>query len=157
VIRPYRLATMKPLFNARTKRNTAVVVLLVWLFALASGVANACLIQAREIDGDRFLAAHSSAAGKLSAISAVHGDAIPQLISALEASKSQCLKVCDDGSQSLPKQQAGYHLIYPDLAPLLTLAWTTATPVVCALGLAVFKPPSDRGLPIRVRLSRLAL
>jgi len=148
---------LKPLFYSRTKRNTAFVVLLVWLFALASGVANACLIQAKETDGTGSLAAHSPAAGKVPAVSVVRGDAIAQHDSGLEASKSQCLKVCDDASKSLPKQQAGFNLTYPDLAPLLALAWTTATPVVSALGLAVFQPPSDRGLPIRVRLSRLAL
>jgi hypothetical protein len=42
---------MTLLFTARTKRNTGFVVLWVWLFALASGVANACLIQAEGIPG----------------------------------------------------------------------------------------------------------
>ena len=148
---------MKPLFNSRTKRNTAFVVVLVWLFALASGVANACLIQAREIDGHGSPAAHSSPAGNGHAISTVHVDAIAQHEPGLAASKSQCLKVCDDGSQSLPKQQAGFDLTHPGLAPQLAVAWSTATPVVSALGLTVFQRPPDTGLPIRVHLSRLAL
>ena len=148
---------MKPLFNSRTKRNTAFVVLLVWLFALASGVANACLIQAREIGGHGSPAAHSSAAGNGHAHLAFHVDAIAQHEPGLVASKSQCLKVCDDGSQSLPKQQADFDLTHPGLAPLLAVAWSTATPVVSALGLTVFQRPPDLGLPIRVRLSRLAL
>ena len=38
---------MKLFPNTRAKRNTAFMVLLVWLFALASGVANACLLEAR--------------------------------------------------------------------------------------------------------------
>ena len=148
---------MKPLFSSSTKRSTAFVVLLVWLFALASGVANACLIQARDMHGHGSLAAYSSAAEKGHAASAVLGDPIPKHDSGLEASKSQCLKICDDGSQSLPSQPASFDLTHPGLAPLLAVAWSTATPVVSALGLAAFQRPPDPGLPIRVRLSRLAL
>ncbi len=40
---------MKFFAHNRTKRHTAFVVLLVWLFALASGVANACLLQTPEL------------------------------------------------------------------------------------------------------------
>lgn len=148
---------MKPLFNSRTKRNTAYVVLLAWLFALASGVANACLIQARVIDGRGSLAAHSSVADKGHAISAVHGAAMFTQDSGSDASMPPCLKVCDDVSQSLPKQPAGFDLTDPYLALLPAVAWTTATTVVSARDLAVFQRPPDPGLSIRVRLARLAL
>ena len=40
---------MKLFSTTRTKRNTAFVVLLGWLFALASGVANACLLETPEM------------------------------------------------------------------------------------------------------------
>ena len=148
---------MKPLFSSSTKRSTAFVVLLVWLFALASGVANACLIQAKEINRHGSLAAYSSAAEKGHAASAVLGDPIPKYDFGFEASKSQCLKVCDDGSQSLPKQPVGFDWTHPDPAPLPAVTWATATPVASAHSLAVFQRPPDPGLPIRVRLSRLAL
>ena len=42
---------MKLFFNARAMRSTSLMVLLVllvWLFALASGVANACLLETRQ-------------------------------------------------------------------------------------------------------------
>ena len=148
---------MKPRFNSRTKRNTAFVVLLVWLFALASGVANACLIQTKEIHGHGSLVAHSSSAEKGHAISAAYVGATSKHDSGLEPSKSQCLKVCDDGSQSLTKQQPGFDWTHPVLTPLPAVAWTTATSVVSVLGLAAFQQPPDPGRPIRVRLSRLAL
>lgn len=148
---------MKPFFHPRAKRNTAFAVLLVWLFALTSGVANACLIQAKEIHGHGSLAVHSSSAEKGHAISAAHVGAISEHDSGPEGSKSQCLKVRAEGSQSLPKQQAGFDLTHPVLASLFAVAWIRATPVVSALGLAAFEPPPDPGLPIRVRLSRLAL
>ena len=117
---------MKPFIRFRTQRNTAFVALLVWLFALVSGAANACLIQPEKMHDHGTEAAHSPAAEKGHAISAVPGDAIPDHDSGLETSKSQCLKVCDDSSQSLPKQQVGFDLIHPVLVPLLAVAVTGA-------------------------------
>jgi hypothetical protein len=38
---------MKLFSNIRSKRSIAFIALLVWVFALASGVANACLLEAR--------------------------------------------------------------------------------------------------------------
>jgi hypothetical protein len=148
---------MNPLFNSRTKRHTAFVVLMVWLFAIGSGVANACLIQAREIPGHGAVTAHSAADEKGHSVSATHVGAISRHDSGVEGSKSQCLQVCDDGSQSPPKQTTGFDLNHPVLAPLLAPAWTPAAPAVLALGLAAFALPPDPGRPIRVRLSRLAL
>ncbi len=148
---------MKPFFNSHSKRNTALVALFVWLFALVSGVANACLIQPEKMHDHGSVAAHSSAAEKRHAVSAVHVDAISEHRPELERSKSQCLKVCDDSSQSLPKQQVDFDLTHPVLVPLIAVAWIKATPEVSARGLAVVQRPPDPGLPIRVRLSRLAL
>lgn len=148
---------MKPFSYYRTRRNTTFVVLFVWLFALASGVANACLIQADDLHGHGSLVAHSSAVEKGYAISAVHGDVLPDHDSGLEASKSQCLKVCDDGSQSLPKQQVSSDLTHPVLAPLIDVAWTTAMPVFSTRDLAVFQRLPYPSPPIRIRFSRLAL
>ena len=151
---------MKPFFNSRTKCNTAFVVLWVWLFALASGAANACLIQAGDMHDQRSRAAHSQSlpAEEDHAISAIHGHTIPDHDdSGLDASKSQCLNVCDDGSQSLTKQRVGFDLTHPVMAPLFASAWAPATPMVSRRGLAVIQRPPDPKLPIRVRLSRLAL
>jgi hypothetical protein len=150
---------MTPFFTSHTERSTAFVVLCVWLFALASGAANACLIQADEMHdhGSRPVHSHSSAGEDGHAISAGHEDAVSDHDSGLETSKSQCLKVCDDGSQSLPKQQVSLDLIHADLTPLLAAAWTAATPAVTARGLAVMQRPPDPWLSIRVQLSRLAL
>ena len=150
---------MKPFLNSRTKRSTAFVVLWVWLFALASGAANACLIQTEKMHdhGSQAVHSHPSTANKGHAISAAHGDAIADHDSGIEASKSQCLKVCEDGSQSLPKQQVSFDLTHPVLLPLLAVAYATATPMVSAREMAVIQRPPDPRLPIRVGLSRLAL
>ena len=54
--------SMKLFFNARDKRNTAFMVWLAWLFALASGVANACSLQARQTHAAIAAAASDDAA-----------------------------------------------------------------------------------------------
>lgn len=147
---------MKSLFSSSTKRSTAFALLLVWLFALASGVANACLIQKPVLHDHGSLVGHSSLAEKGHVVSAVQVGAIFKHDAGLDVSKSQCLKVCADGSQSLTKHQAGFDWTHPVLAPLLAVAWT-ATPAVSTLGLAAFQQSPDPRLPIRIRLSRLTL
>ena len=117
---------MKPFFNSRSKRNTACVVLWMWLFALAVGAANACLIQPEKMQDHRSQAAHSPAAEKSHAVSAAHIDEIPDYDPGLKTSKSQCLKVCDDSSQSWAKQQVGFDLTHPVLVPLIAVAVTGA-------------------------------
>ena len=150
---------MKPFLNSRSKRSTAFVVLWVWLFALACGAANACLFQTETMHDHNSRAAHShsSSAEREHAISAAHGDAITDLDSGIAASKSQCLKGCDDGSQSVSRPQVNFDFTHPVLVPLLVVAYTTATPVVSARGMAVIQRRADPRLPIRVGLSRLAL
>lgn len=150
---------MKLFYKTRTKRISAFVVLWVWLFAFASGVANACLVQTGEAHDHSSLAAssHNPKAEGARAISVVHDDAIFDHDSGQETSKSQCLKVCDDGSQSLPKQQVGFDLAHVDLTPLFASAWKVTTSVVTARGLFGTHRPPNVPLPIRIRLSRLAL
>ena len=148
---------MKPFFNSRTKRNTAFAVLLVWLFALASGVANACLLEARGTHSHGAPVTQSSAAEARPEISAGHAGVIASHDVGADASRAVCLKVCDDGSQSLPKQPSSFNVTDPGLALFVTVVWTAAVldhPApsrVNDLGHAV---PT---LPVRTRFSRLAL
>jgi hypothetical protein len=148
---------MKPFSNTRAKRNTAFVVVLVWLFALASGVANACLLEARGTHSHGSPVAYSSATEAASGISAGHAGAIASHDAGSDTAKASCLKVCDDRSQSLLKQQSGFDLTDPGQAPFVVLVWTAATPVVSAPKQANIQQPHAPGLPIRTRFSRLAL
>lgn len=141
---------MKPFSDARAKRNTAFVVLLVWLFVLASGVANACLLEAHGIHSHGSPVAHSSATEAASGISAGHN-------SGSGASKALRLKVCDDHSQSLLKQQSGFDLTDPGRAPFVVPVWIAVAPVVSAPSQMDDLQPPAPGLSIRVRFSRLAL
>ena len=147
---------MKSLSNTRSKRNAAFVVLLVWLFALASGVANACLLATPEMHSNPATealpkSAHATAelVGHVGAI-AGHGDDS-------DNSRVPCLKACDDGSHSLRNAHSGVDQTDPGPAPLVAILWTAVTPVVSAprrlddLQLPIVGPP------FRVRYSRLAL
>lgn len=133
---------MKLFLNPCAKRSTVFLVLLAWLFALASGVANACLLQAQETH------AHSIAAAEFSVAS--HGDEAP-------TSTAPCLKVCDEGARSVPKPDLKIAQTDPGPAPLLVVLWTAAAPVVLAPGPMDDMWPAMPGLPLRVRYSRLAL
>lgn len=137
---------MKFFADTRIKRHTAFVVLLVWLFALASSVANACLLEPNEPQPG---AAQKGVATTLQAPAGHHGDPgdIPQ----------SCLKVCDDGARALPKAYAGIDHNDPGPAPLLATLWTASQPVAAApLPLADLAAPVF-GPPLRVRYARLAL
>ena len=123
---------MKFFANTRIKRNTAFVVLLVWLFALASSVANACFLETHE--------PHSRAA-KASAPPTTHAAAevLAQRGSNAghaddsDSSKESCLKVCDDGTHTLAKAYSDFDHNDPGPAPLVTTLWTGSLHVVSAL------------------------
>lgn len=148
---------MKLFSNTRTKRSTAWLMLLVWAFALASGMANACLLEERgahehatAVDEPHGTAQPAVAAGHVSSVADHDDDS--------HTSKAPCLKACDDGSLSLQKQMPGLDLIDPGIAFAVTLTWPVAVPVVSAQ----HRTDDDlrvpiSGPPIRVRYSRLAL
>lgn len=150
---------MKLFSNTRARRNTAFMVLLVWLFALASGVANACLLEARGTQ------AHVATAGFSEAVQAPavlpgHAGAVADHDDDSLAAKAPCQKVCDDGSHSLPKQDLTVAQTEPGPAPLvavLAVLCTAATPVVSTSARMDDVQPALPELPVRVRYSRLTL
>ena len=150
---------MRPFSNHRTRRNTTFVAMLVWAFALASGMANACLLEtpsnhAHGAAGHATDAHHAhgsdAPAGHIDAVADDHDDDA-------DASKDSCLKACDDGSNGQIKLQTGVDLTDPGLAPFLVFAWNATLPVASAQG------PFDElqvpvvGPPFRLRYSRLTL
>lgn len=147
---------MKFFADTRTKRSTALVVLLVWLFALASSVANACFLDTGEL--------HSRAAKKSAATTIqVPAKSFTQMgINAgshddSDSTKESCLKVCDDGTHTLLKAYSGADHTEPGPALLIATLWTGTPKVVSAprrvddLAIPIVGPP------LRVRYSRLVL
>ena len=147
---------MKLFLNTRARRNATFMVLLVWLFALASGVANACMLEAREPHSHIATAEYSEAA-HVPAILPGHAGAVFDHDDGSHTAKAPCLKVCDDGSHSMPKPDLKVAQPDPGPAPLVAVLWTPAMPVILALGRVDDMQPATAGLPIRVRYSRLAL
>jgi hypothetical protein len=142
--------------STRTKRRTAFSVLLVWLFAITAGWANACVIQ------DRHTHLHGSAdpqtvSAQASLVSPAHLGADADHAENAGAAKSACLKFCGDGAQTLVKVTPGFDLLDLPMAPPLALAWTTRQAAVASVSAWLELPAPSPGLPLRTRFSRLAL
>lgn len=148
---------MKPFSNHRTRRNTTFVAILVWAFALASAMANACLLEtpgkhvhaaaSHSSDGHHVHAIESLASG---ADAADHDDDE-------DAAKDSCLKACDDGSNAQIKLQNGVDLIDPGLAPFVVFEWAATPPAALAPTWFEELQVPVVGPPIRLRYSRLTL
>lgn len=145
--------------NTFTRRHTACVMLVVWLFALASGLANACVLEphgAQEYSFSPLRTAHEDA---LRVVSGHHAESYTPDVGAadIESTKSSCLKACDEGSQTLLKHVSSFDLVDPGLASFVTAAWDVQVHRAAAPGQAHdFRLP-ERGPPVRVLFSRLAL
>ena len=140
--------------NPRSRRNTAFMVLLVWLFAVASGIANACVLKAHDAHSsvetvDAAHGVHASTGHKVAV--ADHGS------DEVDVSKAPCLKVCDEGTQLLIKQQTSLDIGERSSAFLVSVLWTTVVPVVTFPTQKDGLQATAHGPPIRVRYSRLTL
>ena len=141
--------------DSAAKRNTAFVVLLVWLFALASGVANACLLETPELHS-RAAKGSPAATGHAPAELAAHLGARAGHDNDSDSSKESCLKVCDDGTHTLPAPSGVEHAD-PGPAPLFVTLWTESPHVGGAPRRLDDLAMLADGPPLRVRYSRLAL
>lgn len=151
------IINMKLLSNTSARRNIAFMVLLMWLFALASGVANACLLEVRETHSHAAATEFVDAA-QVSVILPGHAGAVADDSVVGEAHlTAPCLKVCDDGSHSLLTQVSTVAHADPGPALLVMVLWSTTAPDVPALGQIDDEQPATPELPIRVRFSRLAI
>ena len=131
---------MKRFSYVQRKRNTAFMMLLLWLFAVSSGIVNACALEP-----------HGTAVTVGYAATLVGHDGT------LDASMAPCPKVCDDSSQALIKLQAFFDLA--DSGPALpeSMLWAAAMQVVLAHRHTDSSPTATSEPPVRVRYSRLAL
>lgn len=147
---------MKLFTASRTRRNTACVVLLVWVFALASGIANACLLEwtgPHSTESNAVVVETSHPPNDLVALvdnSTGHNDK-------LDTGKESCLKVCDQGTHTLPTAQSSDDNADPGLAPWVVTLWTGSQQRVSAPRRMMTATIPIVGLPVRVRYSRLAL
>ena len=136
--------------------NTAFLVLLAWLFALASGVANACLL---EPTPNPFHVGSAGPLGKAGSPvqSGVHAKHVVGHGHAVDISRAPCLKVCNDATQSLTTPQSGVDQTDPGPPGIATVLWTAAVPLVSMSHRMAEMRPVTLGPPIRLRYSRLLL
>ncbi len=108
------MANMPSLPNTRTRRNTARVMLFVWLFALASGVANACLLEPHGIHDHGSPLSHLSATGATPGVAGDRAEDITHDDGDSDIGPTNaCLKACDESSQSLLKHSSSVDLPDP--------------------------------------------
>ena len=139
---------MKLLSQARPNRKAAFFMLALWVFALASGVANACLLEDRAHSGhvDSVKVAHERGSPEHLELAAHHSE---------ETSKAPCLKACDDGARAL--QYNGWaDPGDPGSAPLVAILWDP-THVASAPHRVADPQPRIADPPQRIRYSRWEL
>ena len=148
---------MKLFSSKGNQRNTAFVVLMLWTFAMASGAANACLLEAH----DTHAHVHMVDATEVTSTLDSHHEPVHNKIdgdhAGADGSKAPCQKFCSDESKVVTKQHFGLDQPAPGEAPLVAVLWVVAevsghTPVRMDS-----MRPLPLPLPLRVRFSRMAL
>lgn len=146
---------MKLLSDSHSKRSAAFVVLLLWVFALVAGVANACVLEAH---GTHFHADSSKVVGD--ELASDHTHVHPRTAGSHDQqdhSKASCQKFCDDESHLVIKQNHGVD--QPDMGPtpLVAVLWTLAEAAsVEPLNMEIMLAAATT-VPLRLRYARLAL
>ena len=136
---------MKFFSRSSASRNAASFMLAVWLFVLASGVTNACLLEAPEHGGHQF---SSESAHSTGAAATAHETE--------QSSKAPCLKACDEGSQALQSSN-GMDSMDPGAPPLAAVLWTGPAPLLTLPRRGFDSLPSLSDPPERIIYSRWAL
>ena len=145
---------MTSTYPAIRHRHRVWLVLWVWVFALASGAVNACLVQERT-SHPHSDSVHASDPPRARTVSAEHAHVHPGHADGWQPSAEQCLNVCDQTAQSPGKQQAQPELGVP-AAPPVFAPWAPVPPAALA-ALSVPGMRRSTAPPIRVRYVRLAL
>lgn len=151
-------------FNRRQLRRTTGVTLFAWVFALLSGVVNACQIQP-------YVPGHHSSDVSMAA-APVGGDSIPGAPPHIElahhaagaehdgpvndAGQAGCLKLCADESSAVAKGKTAQHDL-PGLAVMVSGLWRSATLVATAAPWRSLERPASQGPPLVIRLLRLTI
>jgi len=157
---------MRPLhFTRRQLRRTAGVALFAWVFALVSGVANACLLQTAEPGATAVsIAAGTQKVGCGSDAAPCEHDAGPAHHHAdsgrdepvQHGGKAVCLKFCADESSALAKSKASQAEL-PGPVLLAGAPWSPAVQVAAAAQWQVVERPASVGPPLFLRLLRLTI
>lgn len=148
---------MSRFLNGRTTHTTTVVLLIAWLFALASGIANACLLE-----GARGTHAHAAGVKESPHTHAATEplEQAPDIAGSTDESpttRALCLDACDDRAHAQVKQDASPD--QPQLAPLTVIAivWLATQRMASRLRVQRDNHAAPFDVPIRIRYARLTL
>jgi hypothetical protein len=144
--------------HRRRLRQTAWVTLLAWVFALTTGVVNACVLSAPSA-AIRGTAAESHATSSSHAVAGTeHHD---QGLAAYhkheqDNGNGSCQKFCDDESSALSKDSSS--ALSPGVALVAAVEWPGAVVSIASVGTALsLERPTAQGPPLVIRLLRLTL
>lgn len=142
--------------SIRIKRRIAYAMLAVWMFASGAGWANACLLQ------DFGTHVHepeesSIVVNQVPMVSSGHAGGDSDHEENSDTGKRACLKVCDDGTQTIVKSPSSFDLTGFALAPPTAIAWTAHLPVTAAREFFQKLLAPSQGPPLRTLYSRLVL
>ena len=152
---------MKRFFNNHRKHTTTAMVLLAWLSALGSGIANACLLEGAR--GTHHQAAgveqspHSHAPAPAHTGVPDHDSHVSNDTEQPPPTKALCLDACDERTHAMVKQDVS--VAPPHFAPLTVIAvvWLAAQTMESAVRTERDNRTDLYDVPIRVRYSRLTL
>ena len=150
--------TMRSFFKTRINRTSAFVMLVVWILALISGVANACLLEGSGTSAHVVSTKHTNALGAPQVSLSLHVSIETGSEEADDAhtSKQPCLKVCNDGSKSLTKKYSAEQ-IDPGARVIVAVLWSLIEPIHVQYEQANGSQYAASAMPLRVLYSRLAL
>ena len=148
---------MKTYFSIHLKRRIAFSMLAMWIVTVASGVANACLLDIHGLHGHDEVGAHAAS---------THASHVAHASSEINVedhdedealSKESCLKVCDDSSKFLPKPSFGFDLLDVQMALPVASVWIATASLVASVRASYDRSPAAPERPARIRFLRLAL
>lgn len=148
---------MTSFFSIRLKRRTAFAMLAVWVVTVASGVANACLLDIHGVHGHREVGRHVDSMHASPVAHAWLENGVKDLDDDEASSKESCLKVCDESSNFLPKPSFSFDLMDVHMAPPVASLTLNTASVFDGVSATQDRSPSALERPARIRFLRLAL
>ena len=148
---------MAHFFSIRINRTSASAMLLVWMFSLVSGVANACLLEAPgAAHAPEKIQSSQHDERRVSLIGLLQTEAAVSDKDGAHTSKQPCLKVCDDSSKSPPKKYASGQT--EPLSPItFDELWSSADLIRLQYKRPISTQFATSLRPLRFLYSRLAL
>ena len=148
---------MKSFVSIRLKRRSAFALLAMWIVTVASGVANACLLDIHGVHDHHAIGEHAAITHEPLVAQPTNESDVEDLDEDQAVSKESCLKVCEDSSKFLPKPSLGFDVLDVQMTPLVASVWIIRAPSVSAIRASYDRSPPAPERPARIRFLRLAL